>query len=302
MLPAIDALLTRAGGVASHRRLLSVATRSQVHHEIRTGQLVRVFPDAYCRPWDADIPAIRHRAALICVGLPSALSHVTALERWGVSVRGDASVHVVVSARRHPSGGHGLVVHRLSKYPPVVRLDGLPTVNVAGALVQSWQLLGAATGRAPLIEAYRRRLLTAADLRQELDRATRLRARRAARELLALLTSGCESELEIWGLLHVFDAPGLRHGTRQRWVRANGKNYRIDIAFDEERVAVELDGSVAHGSREQREADVRRDAALASGGWLTVRFTYDRLTTDPDGCRRDLLATLAARRRWLDNR
>ncbi|HEY7009866.1 MAG TPA: DUF559 domain-containing protein, partial [Jatrophihabitantaceae bacterium] len=288
MHPAIDALLTRAGGVASHRRLLTVATRSQVHHEIRTGRLVRVFPDAYCRPWDADIPAIRHRAALICVGLPSALSHVTALEQWGVPVRDDARTHVAVSARRHPSGGHGLVVHRLSKYPPVVKLNGLPTMSVAGALVQSWELLGELAGRAPMIEAYRRHLVTAAELQQELDRATRLRARRAARNLVTLLVSGCESELEIWGLVHVFDVPGLRHGARQRWVRVNGTNYRVDIAFDDERVAVELDGSSAHGSCQQRERDVHRDAALASAGWLTIQFTDERLTRDPEGCQRDL--------------
>jgi very-short-patch-repair endonuclease len=217
-----------------------------------------------------------------------------------VLVRGNAPVHVAVSARRHPSGGHGLVVHRLSKYPPVVKLDGLPTVSLAGALVQSWQLLGPRAGRAPLIEAYRRRLVAGADLQQELDRATRLRARRAARDLLALLVAGCESELEIWGLRHVFDVPGLRHGARQRWVRVNGTNYRVDVAFDEERVAVELDGSAAHGSREQRERDVHRDAALASAGWLTIRFTYERLTSDPDGCRGDLLATLAGRRRRRD--
>jgi very-short-patch-repair endonuclease len=40
-----------------------------------------------------------------------------------------------------------------------------------------------------------------------------------------------------------------------------------------------------------------RDAALASIGWLTLRFSHDRLHDDRAGCVRDALAVLAARRR-----
>ena len=81
---------------------------------------------------------------------------------------------------------------------------------------------------------------------------------------------------------------------RQRDVRVAGRRYRLDLAFDAERVAVELDGAT-HAGPDGRERDTRRDAALAAAGWLTVRFTHRRLTTDADGCRRELLAVLATR-------
>ena len=46
----------------------------------------------------------------------------------------------------------------------------------------------------------------------------------------------------------------------------------------------------------QRERDIRRDAALATLGYLTVRFSHLRLHADPEGCIEELLAILAARR------
>ena len=89
--------------------------------------------------------------------------------------------------------------------------------------------------------------------------------------------------------------PGLDHGVRQRRVTVNGRTYRLDLAYERERVAVEMDGHQWHSSREQRERDMRRDAALAAAGWLTLRFSHRRLHEDVAGCRRDLLAALAAR-------
>lgn len=79
-------------------------------------------------------------------------------------------------------------------------------------------------------------------------------------------------------------------------VRAGGRRDRLVLAFDAERVAVEFNGWAYHGGREQRERGLRRDAALAAIGWLTIRLTHRRLTTDVTGCRREVLATLAHRR------
>ena len=51
-------------------------------------------------------------------------------------------------------------------------------------------------------------------------------------------------------------------------------------------------------SRAQREADIRRDALLATVGWQTLRFGYSRMTRSPEDCRRDIRAVHAARL-WL---
>jgi very-short-patch-repair endonuclease len=152
--------------------------------------------------------------------------------------------------------------------------------------------------RAPAIAAVRKRLVTPAELDVAATRAVGMRGRASLLRLVALLAAGCESELELWGYLSVFDYPGLRHAVRQKVVQVHGQFYRLDVAFEEERVAVELDGYRYHSTREQRERDMQRDAALASIDWLTLRYSHERLHEDVPDCRRDTLGTLAARRAW----
>lgn len=168
----------------------------------------------------------------------------------------------------------------------------------AFAIVGSWPLLIGADQRAPAIEAVRRRLVTPPELSEVNARALGIAGRARLAQLIDQLEAGCESELELWGYLGVFDIPGLRHGVRQKVIHIGGKRHRLDLAFDEERVAVELDGWRFHSSRAQRERDMRRDAALASVDWITLRYSHDRLHGDVQGCRRDTIATLEARRAW----
>lgn len=301
----IEATLRLAGG-ATGRALLrrSGVPRTGVDHEVRRGELVRVFPRAYVRPWDLDQQEQLERAALLSVGAPVLLSHLTVLRQWrlldelaDLSADARSTVHLTVPAPRYCRPHPGRVVHRVQKLPPVDRRNGVPVVALADAVVTSTPLLSRRERRAPAIAAVRQRLVTPAQLRAAATSHTRLAGRRGVLELVDLLDAGCESELEIWGLLHVFDAAGLRHGVRQRVIPTRGRTYRADLAYEAERVIVELDGDRYHSTREQRERDRTRDAALAAVGWQTVRFSWARLTTRPDECRRELLAILAARRR-----
>lgn len=291
----IDEVLDTFGGVVARRRLLSVVSRHQIDHEVRRGDLAIPFPRALCRPWDVDL--VRDRAALTSVGPPAALSHLTALRRWDLLDGNLDAVHISVPATRAPRPRRGLVVHRVVVMPPLTRTQGLPTVHPADAVVTSWPLLPPRVRRSPAITAVRRGLITTDHLRSALRANPRLPGRREFSSLIELLEAGCESELEIWGLLGVFDLPGLRHGVRQLWVRTPAGPFRVDLGFEEERVAIELDGYRFHSTREQRERDMRRDAALASIDWLTLRYSHQRLHDDVAGCRADTLRVLAARRR-----
>jgi len=294
VLDAVDTVLARCGGVASRARLLTAVSRHQLDHEIRTGRLASPFLRAWCRPWDVE--RVRDLAALVSIGLPVALSHNTALRCWQLLDRDASDVHVVVPARRCLRTQPALVVHRVARLPPLARSAGLLTVTPAAAAVASWPLLSADRRRAPVIDGVRKGLFLPADLRAAVAQQTRLAGRRELTDLIGLVEAGCESPLEIWGLTHVFAVPGLRHGVRQYVVRTPAGRYRVDLAYVAERVAVELDGWAFHSSRADRERDMRRDAALAAAGWLTLRFSFRRLHADVDGCRRDVVAALTARR------
>ena len=62
--------------------------------------------------------------------------------------------------------------------------------------------------------------------------------------LLNLVASGCESELEIWGVTTVLPGPpAVPAWVQQHEVRlGDGRRVRLDAAYPDARVAVELDG------------------------------------------------------------
>jgi len=96
---------------------------------------------------------------------------------------------------------------------------------------------------------------------------------------------------------HVLPGPPVvpAYVQQHRVVLPDGRAAELDAAWPEARVAVELDGAAFHGSREARERDLRRDSALAALGWVVLRFSYERLVSDPDGCRREIEAVVRHR-------
>ena len=294
----IDELLTSGSGVASRSELLRVLSRAQLDDEIRRGLLQAVYPRAYARPWDVDDPRVGLHAALASVGGEVALSHLTALAQWQLPVPEGVPLHVTAFQPRHPRGVPGeLVVHRTLLPLSAREIGGLAVVRPEIALVTSWPLLTGTDQRAPVIEASRRRLLSDEVLCSAAERMTWIRGVSSLRALVSQLAAGCESELELWGYLHVFDVPGLRDAVRQRVVRVGSRRYRLDMAYEDEMLAVELDGRAYHADPERWERDIVRDLDLAKVGWQTVRLPHARLTGDIDGCRADVLAVRHARQR-----
>jgi very-short-patch-repair endonuclease len=99
--------------------------------------------------------------------------------------------------------------------------------------------------------------------------------------------------------VQVLRTPGMPPFVQQREIVVAGERVFLDAAYEDVLLAVEMDGAAWHGSREQRERDIRRDALLGTLGWQTLRFSYRRLTRDADECRREIQATHCARGRLM---
>jgi very-short-patch-repair endonuclease len=296
----IEEMLIANGGVATRAEFVRFLGRHAFDNVVKSKQLMAVFPRVYAWPWDVDIAEVRRRAALLSVGGSAALSHLTALAMRELPVPEGQPLHVTAYQPRHPRGVPGeLVVHRTRVPLDCREIDSTPVVALETAITTSWPLLSGPAQRAPLIDAYRRRLISAQRLLRAAESTWWVRDVRSLRHLVSLVLAGCESELELWGYTGVFDVPGLSDATRQRVVRVGDKNYRLDMAYDDELLNVELDGRKFHASRERWERDIARDLAMATIGWQTVRLPHDRLFGDVDGCRRAVLAVRAARRRRL---
>lgn len=67
-------------------------------------------------------------------------------------------------------------------------------------------------------------------------------------------------------------------------------HYKLDIAHPSMKVCVEVDGG-SHCSLERQASDRRRDARLASLGWLTYRFSNQEATERTAECARTVLST-----------
>jgi very-short-patch-repair endonuclease len=177
--------------------------------------------------------------------------------------------------------------------------DGLRVVRLEQAIIESWRWLPVLMRRAPAIVAVRGRRTTTDQLLDALAAYPRTAGANAQRQLYEQLAAGNHSELEIWGHERVFSDKRLPRSRTQKRVEAGGRIFFLDRAFEIEMVAVELDGAAYHGAPGQREGDLKRDSALARLGWLTVRFTHQRLHSEPDRVIDELLGILERRRAQL---
>jgi very-short-patch-repair endonuclease len=279
--------------------LMTRVSRSTIGNWVAAGRLVRLAPGVFALPAAARDWRVRVAAAL--QGRSAVASHATALALWELIEHPAGPVHVTVDPGRSGRGSPGVVVHRASgAYAERRRAKGLPVAAVERAVVGSWGSAAPsdrADVRAAAITAVRRRLCRPADLAYELARSTRLTGRAELATLVGLIADGCQSELEIWGCLHVLRAPGMPRFVQQRRVPVGAETFLLDAACEESMLAVEMDGAAWHGSRAQREADIRRDSLLATVGWQTLRYSHSRLTRTPDACRRDIRAVHEARLR-----
>jgi len=287
-------------GVARIADLAARTSSSSVTRWTATGRLLRVLPHVVVLPEDAGRWRTRALAAVLSTG--GVLSHHSALSVHGLADEADR-VHVSIGAgRRAPVRVRQVTVHRVTGLRGA-RVDGLPVTPVARTLVDAWgQAHSGSRGsrypdvaRAAVITAVRNRRAGVAAVRGELSRRPELPGRAVLRELLGHVAGGSQSELEIWGMRHVLDVPGLPACRQQHRVALPHGVAHLDAAWPEACLAVELDGAAFHGSAEARERDLRRDAALAAQGWLVLRFSYRRLTREPAVCRAEIAAVYRAR-------
>lgn len=296
--------------VARREDVARATSTSTVSRWLTRGDLVLLQPGVVALPERSADWGVRARAAMLWTGGP--LSHVSALHAAGLVTAPDGPVHVTVPTRRLPRGGTRVVTHRSDRRLVTVRLSRLEVVAVERSIVDAWAWahMPARNPRAErevplvrtaLIDGARSRMVGVPAVTRESDRLPLHAGRSALVSLLGLIAGGCESELEIWGVTQVLPGPP----TVPAWVQQHqvslqdGRRVRLDAAYPEARVAVELDGAAFHGSRAARERDLRRDTSLAALGWVVLRFSYERLMRDPEGCRREIVAVV---RRRLVNR
>jgi hypothetical protein len=294
----ISDLVRANDGLVTRQQLLERLPREVIDGYIGRRHLVRVFPKVYRLRNGRDDDATALRAALLHAGPPAALSHTTALAVWGLRAL-ERPLHLTVDQSVKRAGAPGLLVHRRLRFDPgssqCLRRQGFLVTTLPRTVIDSWPLLPPVERRPLALDLANRGLVTATQLDESLAERPNIAGRRGLREAIDLIADGCRSELEAHGVLKVFRHASLPPSVGQYPVQLPGRRVKLDRAWPEAKLAVELDGARHHTSPEDRRKDLARDRELAALGWVVLRFTYADVVRDPEGVRAKVLEVYRAR-------
>ncbi|MFG6476477.1 endonuclease domain-containing protein [Microbacterium sp. P06] len=239
-----------------------------------------------------------HDACLMyeAVRLPGQFySHTTAAELWGAPLPSSQTgppLHVAVEAPRSAPRRPGVIGHslRVESLLPLRTADGLPVA----APPEMWCQLATILTREDLLavgdflvsgkRTDRGREPALCSLRELRDAACRNRGSRGSSAMawaLPLIRTGVDSRPESHlrlvlveaGLPEPLVAPPINVGAE--------RILHPDLAYMEERVAIEYEGDGHRVDRARWRRDIERREAFEAAGWRVIRVTADDLYVAP---------------------
>lgn len=296
--PALAETAARQCGVLTRRQALDAGiTRAAIAAQLAARRWQRVHPGVFAT-FTGPLPApARLWAALLACGAGATLSHQTAADLYGLSVRQDGATHVSVPAPRHVRAPAGVRLHRSRRLaaarhpaaqPPRTRIEHT-VLDLVGTSRTAADAIGL------VAEACQRRLTTPDRLAAVLRGRRNLRWRSMLQVVLSDVASGAHSWLELRYLRGVERRHGLPRGERQARVARGGRVTFVDTRYARYRTRVELDGRLGHEETRQRWRDYARDNAAATEGEVTLRYGLADVATRPCAVASQVAAVLASR-------
>jgi very-short-patch-repair endonuclease len=259
---------------------MAVATGLLTRGLLRSPRFRRLFPDVYA-PADLEPDlALRARAAGLLVAGHGAVAGYAAAEWWGASCAPpDEPAHVLMTHRYRCDG---LRVHRdyfdFVETVPISSGGAVTTPERTAYDLARWA--PRLTERVVAVDAL------AHNCGVDLDAIRALRHRYlgchgGADITDALRLSDRRSESPMESRVRVVLVLGGLPPEVQYPVVLRGRQYRLDLAYPRQRVAVEYDGE-DHRSQQRARLDLVREAALAAAGWRVLRFDADEVLFRPE--------------------
>lgn len=164
----------------------------------------------------------------------------------------------VFGGKRDLSGAEIMVVHGVRVTTPI------RTACDLACLHGRWTALAT-------LDAFRRRFgITTMDLIAMFPRFAGRRGCKQLRELVPLATEHADSPPESWTRLIIHDA-GLPDPEPQVWVVcSDGRERRLENAYESLRIAIEHDGAEHHTRAEDLATDDDRREVLTDDGWIIL--------------------------------
>ncbi len=235
--------------------------------------------------------------ATLEAGDGAVVSHLAACTLWRLDgVRCD-DVEISVPRTRRPRTVPAMV-HRVRDLVPVDvgRRGPIPVTTPSRSLIDAAPRLSPEQIRDVVEHAARDRLIWPPYLRWRVEELRR-QGRPAVSKILDVVPERPRRMVEETWLeaktLRLIAEAGLPPPRPQARLRHSGGKARVDLAYDDARLLVEVDGHGTHSTRQERRSDAERDVRLSIEQWRVARFTREDVVDRPDhvaGALRRLLA------------
>lgn len=270
-------VFTRAQALASGFTDKAIAIR------ISKGTWTRVRKGLYAVAGTPQTFLKHAMGARLLTGSASAVSHRAAAYLHGLTREEPNLVDVSVLHGTHYQSRAGLIVHQVAALGSrdVRSVLGIPTTTATRTVVDLGGVLGPIELEQVHDDAVLRGLTSIAALRACIERVgpTRAGMGRLQRILDDREFGVPESELE-----RLFLRLVARYGLPlpERQVPKQSGHSRVDFAYSQLGIFIELDGRKWHGSARAFRTDPRRQNSLVLDGMVPFRFTWHDLANEPD--------------------
>ncbi len=265
------------------------AGRHVIEHRLANGRWLVVKPGVYRLAGTPVMWEQRAMALVLACGPTAALSHRSAAALLGIPGfwRGGVVEVTTPRPRRHRDADE--IVHRWRVLPPdhLTVVDGLVITRPARTLVDLAGMLYPARTERAVDNCLAAGLVTIGSLRATFEDLAR-RGRKGIALMRRLLEErdpgyvAPESELEA-RFVALLRGAGVPEPVRQLDVGdGDGWIGRVDFAYPEVKVVIELDSRRHHSAKLDQQADRARDDRLRAAGWRVLRITWDDLVARPD--------------------
>jgi len=290
-------LASQQGGCVTREQILATGlTVRQLDRRLANREIAPVHVGVY-RVAAAPKTTLQELwAAVLAAGPAAAVSRRSAAGEWRVRNVWPGQYPEVTVPTDWPLDLTGVVVHRsdhLTSPDVVQRRDGLRLTSPARTLFDIGAAVGPLVAESAYVDALQRGLVT---YRKLVDVYARVggkgRPGSAAMRMFLLGSSegvsAIESELELrfWRVIRDF---GLPVPTPQFWVVTAGGRFRVDFAYPDLKVALELNGRADHAGPLAQKRDRRRARWLRAAGWAVHDYGWTDVVGQPSQVAAQLL-------------
>lgn len=275
-------------GVISRAQATSAGlSKSAIWRRLRSGEWQPLLQGIYETERLGDV-WLKNLMAACLKAKVAAVSHCAAAGLWQLAGIDPGALEITVPFSSSCRQIRGFRVHRTRSMPSsdLTYRGSLPITTVERSLIDLAMVVPMLKLEAALDSALRKRLTNLARIKSRIQ-GSETRGHRGVGDLKRLVddrfegAGWTESPLEA-RFLSIIRGAGLPQPQRQVWVKDGPRSIaRVDFAYPELKLAIEIDGIEHHAGGPAMRRDRRRDNELKRLGWTVLRFMAPDLD-DPD--------------------